>query len=152
MFVELNNPEETMAFAQKMGELAEAGTVIFLNGDLGAGKTTFTKGFALGLNISQMVKSPSYTIIREYENGRLPLYHMDLYRLEGHNDDLGLEEYFEGEGVSVVEWANLLEEKPADYLTLTFKKLSDESREIELAAIGKNSEAFLKAIEGASWK
>ena len=103
--IETNNENETLALAQKLGELVQARDVILLEGDLGAGKTTFTKGLALGLGIEQVVKSPTYTIIREYTKGRLPLYHMDVYRLEeAGSDEMGLEEYFYGDGVSVVEW------------------------------------------------
>ena len=153
MKVTLTSPAATQALAEKMGELAQAGTIIFLNGDLGAGKTTFTKGFARGLNIREMIKSPSYTIIREYEKGRLPFYHMDLYRLAGDNDELGLEEYFESDGVSVIEWANLLEEVPADYLTLTFSKTGDDARVIEFVAVGDQSSRYLAKIqEVATWK
>ncbi len=84
-----------------------AGDVLVLDGDLGAGKTTFTKGLAAGLEIPDIIKSPTFTIIHEYQDGRLPLYHMDAYRLEnGGAEDLGLEEYFDGDGVSVVEWAD----------------------------------------------
>lgn len=146
MEYQLTSPEETQALAAKLAQLVTPGTVLFLIGDLGAGKTTFTKGFALGLGIKQMIKSPSYTIIREYETGRLPFYHMDLYRLAGNNDDLGLEEYFEGEGVSVVEWANLLEELPRDYVTITFTKTSLEGRILNLKATGPNSTALLKKL------
>ena len=102
MNIVLNNPLETEAIAQIIGQKAQAGDVIVLTGDLGAGKTTMTKGIALGLGISQMIKSPTYTIIREYPQGRLPLYHMDVYRVEEGADELGLDEYFEGDGLSVV--------------------------------------------------
>ncbi|MGX7199611.1 tRNA (adenosine(37)-N6)-threonylcarbamoyltransferase complex ATPase subunit type 1 TsaE [Enterococcus nangangensis] len=146
MEYQLTSPEETQVLAAKLAQLVTPGTVLFLIGDLGAGKTTFTKGFALGLGIKQMIKSPSYTIIREYETGRLPFYHLDLYRLAGNNDDLGLEEYFEGEGVSVVEWANLLEELPRDYVTITFTKTSLEGRILNLKATGPNSTALLKKL------
>lgn len=146
MEYQLTSPEETQALAAKLAQLVTPGTVLFLIGDLGAGKTTFTKGFALGLGIKQMIKSPSYTIIREYETGRLPFYHLDLYRLAGNNDDLGLEEYFEGEGVSVVEWANLLEELPRDYVTITFTKTSLEGRILNLKATGPNSTVLLKKL------
>lgn len=146
MEYQLTSPEETQALAAKLAQLVTPGTVLFLIGDLGAGKTTFTKGFALGLGIKRMIKSPSYTIIREYETGRLPFYHLDLYRLAGNNDDLGLEEYFEGEGVSVVEWANLLEELPRDYVTITFTKTSLEGRILNLKATGPNSTALLKKL------
>lgn len=146
MEYQLTSPKETQVLAAKLAQLVTPGTVLFLIGDLGAGKTTFTKGFALGLGIKQMIKSPSYTIIREYETGRLPFYHLDLYRLAGNNDDLGLEEYFEGEGVSVVEWANLLEELPRDYVTITFTKTSLEGRILNLKATGPNSTALLKKL------
>lgn len=142
-----STPEATQSFAEIMGKLAPSGAVIFLNGDLGAGKTTFTKGFAKGLKIESMIKSPSYTIIREYEEGRLPFYHMDLYRLAGDNDDLGLEEYFTSSGVSVIEWGNLLEDLPADYLTVTFEKLGDNSRKLIFSAHGKISETYLQELE-----
>ena len=94
----------TEKLGEIMGECAAAGDVIILTGELGAGKTTITKGIAQGLGVTRMVKSPTYTIIREYEEGRLPLYHMDVYRIGPDADELGLEEYFEGEGLSVVEW------------------------------------------------
>lgn len=147
MKITFYSPEETQTFAKKMGELAQPGTIIFLNGDLGAGKTTFTKGFALGLGIKQMIKSPSYTIIREYEQSRIPFYHMDLYRLAGDNDELGLEEYFESPSVTVIEWANLLEDLPDDYLTLNFDKIDDDTRLIELTAVGQRSSAYLTKIQ-----
>lgn len=147
MKITFYSPEETQTFAEKMGELAQPGTIIFLNGDLGAGKTTFTKGFALGLGIKQMIKSPSYTIIREYEQGRIPFYHMDLYRLAGDNDELGLEEYFESPSVTVIEWANLLEDLPEDFLTLSFNKIDDDTRLIELTAVGPKSSAYLAKIQ-----
>ena len=145
----LHNLEETESFAKQIGELAEAGDVLVLTGDLGAGKTTLTKGIALGLGIEQMIKSPTYTIIREYTTGRLPLYHMDIYRVAEGAGDLGLEEYFEGEGLSVVEWGNLLQEDlPVDYLELILKKVAgnSEERQLQMVAHGKASEAFLNRI------
>ena len=123
MNIVLNNPLETEAIAKIIGQKAQAGDVIVLTGDLGAGKTTMTKGIALGLGISQMIKSPTYTIIREYPQGRLPLYHMDVYRVEEGADELGLDEYFEGDGLSVVEWGRLIEEElPEDYLEIILNK------------------------------
>ena len=108
----LHNREATMAMGQKLAPYLQAGDVIVLNGDLGAGKTTFTKGLAAGLGIKDVIKSPTFTIIREYQSGRLPLYHMDIYRLEnGGAEDLGLEEYFDGDGISVVEWAEFIEDE-----------------------------------------
>ena len=107
--VNLPNRQATIELGQRLAPFLQAGDVLVLNGDLGAGKTTFTKGLATGLGINQMIKSPTFTIIREYQSGRLPLYHMDIYRLEdGGAEDLGLEEYFDGDGISVVEWAQFV--------------------------------------------
>ncbi|MFC0234066.1 tRNA (adenosine(37)-N6)-threonylcarbamoyltransferase complex ATPase subunit type 1 TsaE [Vagococcus entomophilus] len=102
-----------------MGTFLQAGDVLVLAGDLGAGKTTFTKGLAKGLGIKEMIKSPTYTIIREYETGRLPLYHMDVYRVAEGAEELGLDEYFSGAGVCVVEWGELIpEELPENYIKI----------------------------------
>ncbi|WP_396954771.1 tRNA (adenosine(37)-N6)-threonylcarbamoyltransferase complex ATPase subunit type 1 TsaE [Neobacillus sp. YIM B06451] len=102
--------EETVSLAKRLGGMLEPGDVITLEGDLGAGKTTFTKGLAQGLGIKRMVNSPTFTIIKEY-HGRLPLYHMDVYRVTNESEDLGFDEYFEGEGVTVVEWAHLIRDQ-----------------------------------------
>lgn len=119
----LKNPIETETLAEVIGRVAQAGDNLVLTGDLGAGKTTLTKGIAKGLGITQMIKSPTYTIIREYPDGRLPLYHMDVYRVEYGAEDLGLDEYFEGDGLSVIEWGNMLKEAlPQDYLELILLK------------------------------
>lgn len=150
MEIVVNNPEETEEIAKVIGTAAEPGDVIILSGDLGAGKTTMTKGIAKGLEIDQMIKSPTYTIIREYQQGRIPLYHMDVYRIEDGADDLGLDEYFEGDGVSVVEWGKLLGEfLPVDYLDITLAKDSDdmEKRVLTILACGHNSEQFLNRIQ-----
>ena len=120
-----------------------------MTGDLGAGKTTLTKGIAQGLGITQMIKSPTYTIIREYSQGRIPLYHMDIYRVAASGADLGLDEYFEGDGLSVVEWGNLLEEAlPEDYLELILEKSDTdlEKRYVKLISYGEQSETFKQRI------
>ena len=128
----LHNREATMAVGKKMAPFLQAGDVIVLNGDLGAGKTTFTKGLAQGLAIPDIIKSPTFTIIHEYHDGRLPLYHMDAYRLEnGGGEDLGLEEYFDSDGVSVVEWAEFVEDElPDDFLAIHFKRTADENKRV----------------------
>lgn len=151
MNIVLNNPLETEAIAQIIGQKAQAGDVIVLTGDLGgAGKTTMTKGIALGLGISQMIKSPTYTIIREYPQGRLPLYHMDVYRVEEGADELGLDEYFEGDGLSVVEWGGSLieEELPEDYLEIILNKDSQEAdkRVLEFRGTGPLAEERIAEI------
>ena len=138
------------AFAASLGPQLQAGDVLLLDGDLGASKTSFTKGLAKGLGITDYVKSPTFTIIREYRHGRLPLYHMDLYRLEdGGAEDLGLEEYFEGDGVSVVEWPDFLGlSEPETDLLIHFQKddNSDTTRHLELVPRGPRYEALLQSL------
>ncbi|AND71871.1 MULTISPECIES: tRNA (adenosine(37)-N6)-threonylcarbamoyltransferase complex ATPase subunit type 1 TsaE [Enterococcus] len=147
--IELSGLDKTEELAKVIGEVALPGDNLVLTGDLGAGKTTLTKGIARGLGIEQMIKSPTYTIIREYDQGRLPLYHMDIYRVAASGADLGLYEYFEGEGLSVIEWGNLLEEAlPEDYLELILEKSDTdlEYRYVKLQAYGEQSEAFKQRI------
>ena len=109
------NEEELQSLGERLGYLLEKNDVLILTGELGAGKTTFTKGLAKGLQISQMIKSPTYTIVREYE-GRLPLYHLDIYRIEGDADSIDLDEFLFGGGVTVIEWGNLLGDDLTRYL------------------------------------
>ncbi|HGF7300708.1 TPA: tRNA (adenosine(37)-N6)-threonylcarbamoyltransferase complex ATPase subunit type 1 TsaE [Enterococcus hirae] len=147
--IELSGLDKTEELAKVIGEVALPGDNLVLTGDLGAGKTTLTKGIARGLGIEQMIKSPTYTIIREYDQGRLPLYHMDIYRVAASGADLGLDEYFEGDGLSVIEWGNLLEEAlPEDYLELILEKSDTdlEYRYVKLQAYGEQSEAFKQRI------
>ena len=108
--VETNSPEETWELAEELADELEAGTVIALHGDLGAGKTCFIQGFAAALGIDEPITSPTYTLIGEYE-GRLPLHHIDLYRLSGPTEalGLGLEEYFDADGITAIEWAERAE-------------------------------------------
>jgi len=110
--VETHSSEETFALGQKMGRAAEPGEVICLDGDLGVGKTVFTKGFAAGLGITENVNSPTFTIMQIYGDGRLPLYHFDVYRIAdvSEMDEIGYEEYFYGDGVCLIEWANRIPE------------------------------------------
>lgn len=128
----LTSRDMTIALGKKIGARLQSGDVLVLDGDLGAGKTTFTKGIAAGLDIPDIIKSPTFTIIHEYQDGRLPLYHMDAYRLEnGGAEDLGLEEYFDGDGVCVVEWAEFVEDElPADFLAIHFKRTADDDTRI----------------------
>ena len=112
MIKETFSPEETFAFGKWIGENALPGQVYTLVGDLGAGKTVFTQGVAEGLGITEPVNSPTFTIIQEYESGRMPFYHFDVYRIGDieEMDEVGFEEYVMGDGVSLIEWANLIEE------------------------------------------
>lgn len=120
-----NSAEETYELGRKFGESAKAGNVFTLDGDLGVGKTVFTQGFAAGLSIDEPVDSPTFTIIKEYDEGRLPLYHFDVYRIGdvSEMDELGYEDYFFGDGVTLIEWANLIEEIiPEDAWHIEIKK------------------------------
>ena len=120
-----NSPEETFALGKRLGEQAKAGEIYCLDGDLGVGKTIFTQGFAAGLGIEEPVNSPTFTIVQVYDEGRLPLYHFDVYRIscEEEMEDTGYEEYFYGEGVCLVEWAELVKELiPADAVWITIEK------------------------------
>ena len=112
-------PEETYALGKSLGEAAKPGDVICLNGDLGVGKTVFTQGFATGLAITEPVNSPTFTIVQEYHDGRLPLYHFDVYRIGdiSEMDEVGYEDYFYGEGVCLIEWSILIEEILPDHMT-----------------------------------
>ena len=145
------NRDATIALGKKIGQQLVAGDVLVLDGDLGAGKTTFTKGLAAGLEIPDIIKSPTFTIIHEYQDGRLPLYHMDAYRLEnGGAEDLGLEEYFDGDGVSVVEWAEFVEDElPADFLAIHFKRTDDDNtRVLEFEPHGQHFDQIVKSVVG----
>lgn len=112
MIVETWSPEETFEFGKELGEKSTAGQVYTLTGDLGVGKTVFTQGFAKGLGIEEAVNSPTFTIVQVYEEGRLPFYHFDVYRIGDIEEmyEVGYEDYVMGEGVSLIEWANLIEE------------------------------------------
>jgi len=141
--------EDTQRIAAALGHLLQPGDVLTLAGDLGAGKTTFTQGLARGLGITEPVSSPTFTIIKEYDDGRLPLYHMDIYRLGNAalQEDLGYDEYFYGDGVSVVEWAEFLTELlPEDRLELTIRHAGD-GRELTFAATGPRAQDRLKELE-----
>ena len=112
-------PEETYALGKSLGEAAKAGDVICLNGNLGVGKTVFTQGFAAGLGITEAVNSPTFTIVQQYDDGRLPLYHFDVYRIGdiSEMDEIGYEDCFYGEGVCLIEWSNLIEEILPEHVT-----------------------------------
>lgn len=142
------NENDLTTFAEKLGRLLQAGDILILTGDLGAGKTTFTKGIARGLGITQMVKSPTFTIVREYNGGRLTLYHMDIYRIGDDPDSFDMESYFEAGGVSVIEWGELLEaDLPSNYLHIKFEKTADDSRSLILEAHGTRAEELLEVTE-----
>lgn len=125
MMIESFSAEDTFALGKKIGETAAPGTVYTLIGDLGVGKTVFTQGIAEGLGIAEPICSPTFTIVQVYEEGRLPFYHFDVYRIGDveEMDEIGYEDYFYGEGLTIIEWANLIEEiLPESYQQITIEK------------------------------
>ncbi len=119
------SPDDTFALGMAMGERAMPGQIICLNGELGAGKTVFTQGFAAGLGVRETVNSPTFTILQLYESGRIPLYHFDVYRLEEPEEmyEIGYEEYFFGEGVCLIEWSDRIAELiPEDVIYVDINK------------------------------
>ena len=112
MVIETNSPEETFRVGKELGEKAYAGQVFTLTGELGVGKTVFTQGLAKGLGIEEPVNSPTFTIVQEYNGGRLPFYHFDVYRIGDveEMEEVGFDDYVMGEGVSLIEWADLIRE------------------------------------------
>ncbi|MCP2035307.1 tRNA threonylcarbamoyladenosine biosynthesis protein TsaE [Planomicrobium sp. HSC-17F08] len=144
--IEVNSPEETEEFAAKLAGFLQPQDLLTLEGDLGAGKTTFTKGLAKGLGIARMVNSPTFTILKQYE-GDLDLNHFDVYRLENSDEDIGFEELFESEAVSVVEWASFIEEYlPKERLQIVITRHAEESRSIELHPVGSRYETLCKEL------
>ena len=125
MIYETMSPQETFELGKKIGQAAVPGDIICLDGDLGVGKTVFTQGFAKGLEIDEVVNSPTFTIIQEYDDGRIPLYHLDVYRIGEPEEmyELGYEDYFFGEGVCLIEWADLIREiLPEQMCRVTIEK------------------------------
>ena len=129
-----NSPAETEAIGAALGKIIEPGTVIAYRGDLGAGKTAFTRGLARGLGCTDLVTSPTYTIVNEYLNGRLPLFHFDMYRLASSDDlwDIGWEDYLERGGVCAVEWSENVDDAMENAIVITIEKTGVDSRRITI--------------------
>ena len=129
-----NSPAETEAVGIALGRCLHAGTILAYQGDLGAGKTAFTRGLAKGLGCTDMVTSPTYTIVNEYLSGRLPLFHFDMYRLASSDDlwDIGWEDYLDRNGICAVEWSENVEEALEGAISVTIEKLGEDSRRITI--------------------
>jgi len=129
-----NSPEETEAIGSALGKIITPGTVIAYRGDLGAGKTAFTRGLARGLGCTDIVTSPTYTIVNEYLGGRIPLFHFDMYRLRSSDDlfDIGWDDYLDRGGVCAVEWSENVDDAMEDAICITIEKLGEDSRRITL--------------------
>lgn len=143
----------TFEFAKKIGENLKSGDVLCLDGDLGVGKTVFTKGVAAGLGIKDDVSSPTFTLIQEYYGGRLPLYHFDVYRIDGpwDMDDLGYEEYFYGEGVCLVEWGSMIKELfPENTIYVRIEKDLEKGFDYRKITVSRIFNMKILAIEASS--
>jgi len=129
-----NSPEQTEAVGAALAEVLQPGTVIAYLGDLGAGKTAFTRGLARGLGIREPVTSPTYTIVNEYTTGRLPLFHFDMYRLASSDDlwDIGWEDYLERGGICAVEWSENVADAMENAITVRIERTGEESRRITI--------------------
>ena len=129
-----NSPEQTEALGAALAKVLPAGTILAYRGDLGAGKTAFTRGLARGLGCTDLVTSPTYTIVNEYLGGRLPLFHFDMYRLASSDDlwDIGWEDYLERGGICAVEWSENVEDAMEGAVYITIEKLGEETRRITI--------------------
>ena len=146
MIIETHDPEETFEVGRKIGMNAKPGQIYTLTGDLGVGKTVFTQGVAAGLGITEPVNSPTFTIIQEYEDGRLPFYHFDVYRIGDleEMEEIGYDDYFFGQGICLIEWAELIEEiLPEKRIEVTIEKDLEkgfEYRKISIEERGEEAE------------
>ena len=138
--------EDTMEIAENIESEKFPGMVICLNGELGNGKTVFVKGFAKALGINETITSPTFSLVKEYPEGELPLYHMDVYRLD-ENNNIGVEDYFNMDGVCIIEWPEMIEDKlPEERLDVTFKVVDDNTRVIVFTPYGSKYEDLCHSV------
>ena len=140
MIIETNSAEETFALGKALGEKASPGQIYTLDGDLGTGETVFTQGVAAGLGITEAISSPTFTIIQEYDTGRLPLYHFDVYRIGDieEMEEIGYDDYFFGEGICLIEWADLIREiLPEHVIRITIEKDLEKGFDYRKITIGE---------------
>ena len=141
------NETETVEIAQNIESEKFPNMVICLYGDLGSGKTVFTKGFAKAMEIDEDITSPTFNIIKEYESGELPLFHMDVYRLDGNVENLGLEEYYKRKGITIIEWSDTIRDYlPEDRLIIKFRVTGENYRSITLIPHGRKYEEVCEAV------
>ena len=142
-----HNEEETMRLAQNIESEKFENMVICLVGELGSGKTVFVKGFAKSLEIEDTITSPTFNIVKEYTTGEMPLYHMDVYRLDDTTENIGIEEYFNKGGVTIIEWSDMIKNKlPKDRLEIKFKLKDENNRVLILTPYGKEYEDVVNAV------
>ena len=142
-----NDEYETIELAQNFESEKFENMIICLDGELGSGKTVFTKGIAHALGIEENITSPTFTIIKEYDSGEMPLYHMDVYRLDGAYEGIGIEEYYKKNGVVIIEWANTVKDiLPDERLDIKFKVLDENRRMLVIIPHGKQYEELCEAV------
>ena len=143
----MKNEMDTIELAQNFESEKFPNMIICLNGELGSGKTVFTKGIANALGITESVTSPTFSIIKEYNDGEMPLYHMDVYRLDGNTEGVGIEEYFNKNGLVVIEWANTIKDiLPDERLDIKFKVIDENKRLLVITPYGKEYEELCEAV------
>ncbi len=148
LMIETSSMEETHTFGEKLGKAAEENMVFLLDGDLGAGKTTLTQGIAKGLGIRRNVTSPTFTIQKIYHGGRLELYHIDAYRLEGLSQDLGFEEFMYDDGLTVIEWSQFVQDLiPDEKLMISIRLQENGNRKFTCTAEGARYEEMLEGLK-----
>ncbi|MBQ6783281.1 MAG: tRNA (adenosine(37)-N6)-threonylcarbamoyltransferase complex ATPase subunit type 1 TsaE [Acholeplasmatales bacterium] len=136
-----SNANETVSLGEKIGNLLKASDTVLLVGDLSCGKTTITKGIGKALGVTKIINSPTFTIVKEYKGSRCDLHHLDLYRLDGINNDFDLEEHIESNNVCVIEWPYQVEELlPNEYLLIEMKRIDEFNRKINITGIGRYKE------------
>ncbi len=141
------NERDTAMIAENIESEKFPNMVICLSGDLGSGKTVFVKAFAKALGIDENITSPTFNIIKEYPNGELPLYHMDVYRIEDQKEDIGIEDYYDMGGVTIIEWADMIKDKlPDERLEVKFKIIDENTRVLVLIPYGKEYEDICGVI------
>ena len=139
--------EDTMTIAENIESEKFPNMVICLEGELGSGKTVFTKGFAKALGIEDTITSPTFTIIKEYLNGELPLYHMDVYRLEETEENIGVTDYFSKGGVTIIEWSDIIKDKlPSERLVIRFKIIDEDTRILIFTPYGEKYEELCSSV------
>lgn len=138
---------DTLELAENIESEKFPGMVICLDGELGSGKTVFVKGFAKALGITETVTSPTFSLVKEYPDGELPLFHMDVYRLDDSKEDFGLDDYLNQDGVCIIEWPEMIEEQlPEERLDIKFKVIDDETRVLVFTPYGQQYEDLCEAV------
>jgi len=146
MHIIIDSLEDMKKLASNLADQVQANDVYLLKGDLGVGKTTFSQFFGQALGVTRTINSPTFNIIKSYQ-GRLPFHHMDCYRLEDAEEDLGFDDYFYGEGVTLIEWPQMIDEfLPESYMTIEISRVSETTREVILTATGKRYETVLEVL------